>query len=167
MLVVVGCILRRFALIHKITTKVWRCGDWDRTFLAFCDSQNASARSLTATAGGQEPDDGLGDVSTHIATALLLYAERNAEDALGIERMLQFRRRVAEEFDWLVRADSKTTINPHGLRTHAARQGPVGHVPLRDGPHNQIELNTAVDAVNIESDASDMLESASNPDETS
>jgi hypothetical protein len=43
MLVVVGCILRRFALIHKITTKVSRYGGLDRTFLAFCDSQNAAA----------------------------------------------------------------------------------------------------------------------------
>ena len=120
MLVVVGCILRRFALIHKITTKVWRCGDWDRTFLASCDSQNASARSLTATAGGQEPDDGLGDVSTHIATALLLYAERNPEDALGIERVLEFRRRVAEEFDRLEEQKMETTFpiaNGDGLRT--------------------------------------------------
>jgi hypothetical protein len=35
----------------------------------------------------------------------LLYAERNPEDALGIERVLQFRRRVAEEFERVV-ADS-------------------------------------------------------------
>jgi hypothetical protein len=38
-----------------------------------------------------------------IETALLLYAQRNPEDALGIERVLHFRRRVAEEFERLAR----------------------------------------------------------------
>ncbi len=40
-------------------------------------------------------------VPPRIEAALLLYAERNPEDALGIERVLQFRRRVAEEFERL------------------------------------------------------------------
>jgi hypothetical protein len=46
-------------------------------------------------------------VPPRIEAALLLYAERNPEDALGIERVLQFRRRVAEEFERLVMSDCK------------------------------------------------------------
>jgi hypothetical protein len=34
--------------------------------------------------------------------ALTLYARRHPEDAYGIERVLRFRKRVAEEFDCLV-----------------------------------------------------------------
>ena len=49
-----------------------------------------------------------------IEAALLLYAERNPEDAQGIERVLQFRRRVAEEFKRLAadggRADGQTLV---------------------------------------------------------
>lgn len=37
-----------------------------------------------------------------VETRLLLYAEQNPEDALGVERVLEFRRRVAEEFDRLM-----------------------------------------------------------------
>jgi hypothetical protein len=40
-------------------------------------------------------------VPPRIEPALLLDAERNPEDARGVERVLQFRRRVAEEFEQL------------------------------------------------------------------
>jgi hypothetical protein len=42
-------------------------------------------------------------VPPRMETALILYAQRNPEDARGIERVLQFRRRVAEEFERLTR----------------------------------------------------------------
>lgn len=56
-------------------------------------------------------------VPPHIEAALLLYAERNPEEAFGIERGLQFRRRVAEEFERLAAhggADQTCTPETHG-----------------------------------------------------
>ena len=41
-------------------------------------------------------------VPPEIEDALTLYARRNPEDAFGIERVIRFRRRVAEEFERLV-----------------------------------------------------------------
>ena len=41
-------------------------------------------------------------VSPEIEKALTLYARRHHEDAFGIERVLEFRRRVGEEFERLV-----------------------------------------------------------------
>lgn len=49
-------------------------------------------------------------VPPRMEAALLLYAERNPEDALGIERVLQFRRRVAEEFERLEERRRETTF---------------------------------------------------------
>ena len=41
-------------------------------------------------------------VPLEIEEALTLYARRHPEDAFGIERVLKFRKRVAEEFDGLI-----------------------------------------------------------------
>jgi hypothetical protein len=70
-------------------------------------------------------------VPTQIETALLLYAERNPEEAFGIERGLQFRRRVAEEFERLVRADSDTTVNSRDVATCCPQRDP-GHNVIAD-----------------------------------
>jgi hypothetical protein len=50
-------------------------------------------------------------VPARIEAALLLYADRNPGDASGIERVLQFRHRVAEEFERLV-TDPSTPNSP-------------------------------------------------------
>ena len=46
-----------------------------------------------------------------VEATLLGYAERNPEDCFGIERVLQFRRRVAEEFERLL-ADPAISSSP-------------------------------------------------------
>jgi hypothetical protein len=49
-------------------------------------------------------------VPLEIEEAFTLYGRKHAEDAPGIERVLKFRRRVAEEFERLVAITSQLEI---------------------------------------------------------
>ena len=81
-------------------------------------SPRAEALSLFAMVG-RKGDNTVESVRDLIAVppeteaALLLYAQENPEDAQGIERVLQFRRHVAEEFERLAAESCGAT--PLGL----------------------------------------------------
>lgn len=71
-------------------------------------------------------------VPPNIEAALWLYAERNPEDAQAIERVLQFRRRVAEEFERLEEQNRETTFpvaNGNGPPTELTGEGPKLEIP--------------------------------------
>jgi hypothetical protein len=73
-------------------------------------------------------------VPPRMEAALLLYAERNPEDARGIERVLEFRRRVAEEFERLQEQKRETTFpiaSGNGLRTQpTGGAGTIIEIPV-------------------------------------
>jgi hypothetical protein len=56
-------------------------------------------------------------IPQEIEEALSLYAYKHPEDALGIERVIRFRRRVAEEFERLVRIQA-AQATPRSFAIH-------------------------------------------------
>ena len=117
-----------------------RAAEYSPPWLDRAVAPREEALSLFALIGRNgdtvEPVRELIAVPPRMEAALLLYAERNPEDALGIERVLEFRRRVAEEFDRLEEQKMETTFpiaNGDGLRTQpTGGAGTVIEIPATE-----------------------------------
>lgn len=113
-----------------------RAAEYSPPWLDRAVAPREEALSLFALIGRNsdtvEPVRELIAVPPRMEAALLLYAKRNPEDALSIERVLQFRRRVAEEFERL-EEQKRETIFPvaiaNGLRTQPTGAGPIIEIP--------------------------------------